>query len=33
MSKKEIGCIGHPNIQGQKKIAEALYPGVKKILI
>lgn len=31
--KQEIGCIGHPNVQGQRKIAEALYQGVKKILI
>jgi lysophospholipase L1-like esterase len=27
-----MGCIGHPNSQGQQAIAEAIYPEVKKLL-
>jgi len=27
-----MGCIGHPNVKGQKAIAEAIYPMVKDIL-
>jgi hypothetical protein len=30
--KQETGCIGHPNVKGQRKMAEALYPGVRQIL-
>jgi hypothetical protein len=30
--KGDSGCIGHPNSQGQKKMAEALYPSVLQIL-
>lgn len=31
--KQETGCIGHPNVKGQRKMAEAVYPGVKLILM
>jgi lysophospholipase L1-like esterase len=30
--KRYTGCIGHPNVQGQKRMAEAVYSGVKEIL-
>jgi hypothetical protein len=29
---KNLGCIGHPNVKGQRLIAETLYPQVKKIM-
>ena len=29
LPKKNMGCIGHPNINGQRAIAEAIYPKVK----
>lgn len=33
LSKQDMGCIGHPNAKGQRKIAEAVYQGVRQILL
>jgi len=32
IGKKDMGCMGHPNVTGHRKMAQALEEGVRKIL-